>query len=84
MNYKRICQERHNYYFDNSTLYCSANEYGLIRVHHTLITFGNHLILWTLQFDPARGLALVLPLVSNFGRESDDSCAEAPPKTPEE
>jgi hypothetical protein len=66
-----------------SILFCSATECGLIRVHYILTTLGIRLTLWTLQFDPARGSALVLPLVSNFGVDSDDSCAESSPKTPE-
>jgi len=66
-----------------SILFCSDSEYGLIRVHYIRATFGIHPTLRTLQFDPVRGLASVLLLVSNFGVESNQSCAEASPKTPE-
>jgi hypothetical protein len=69
--------------FHTSMLFFSATEYGLIRVHYILATFGIHLAIWTLQFDPTRGLALVLPLVSNFGVASDDSFAGTSPNTPE-
>jgi len=83
VNLKKSTRKEITITFHTSILFCSATEYGLIRVHYILTTFGIHLTLWTLQFDPVRGLDSVLLLVSNFEMESNEYCAEVSPKTSE-